>query len=65
MIDYLGHAFQPRSLEIAAHTADAIQRLNQPRNITKLRPFLGLCNVFRRFVPKFALTALPLNLELQ
>lgn len=32
-----------------------------PTNLTDLRAFLGLCNVFQRFVPNFAHVAAPLN----
>jgi hypothetical protein len=32
-----------------------------PRTQTEMRSFLGLCNVYRRFVPKFTAIAAPLN----
>lgn len=53
-IDYPEDLIQPRRLDIAAHMADAIQKLKRPGKITKLRSFLGLCNSFRLFVSSFA-----------
>jgi hypothetical protein len=32
-----------------------------PRNQTELRSFLGLCNVYLRFVPRFSTLAAPMN----
>ena len=64
-IDYLGHVIRPGKLQIAEHTTDAIRQLQAPTNLTELRSFLGLCNVFRRFVPNFARIAAPLNRKLR
>lgn len=57
--------FRPRLLRNAAHTADAIRNIKQQRNITKLRCFQGLCNVFQPFVSNFVHFAAPLNCELR
>lgn len=56
---------RPRRLEIALHTTDAISGLKTPTNLTELRSFLGLCNVFRRFAPNFTFLAAPLNMKLK
>lgn len=64
-INYLRHVLRRIRLDIANHTAGAIQGLKRPRNITKLCSFLRLCIVFRRLVPNFARIAAPLNSELQ
>ena len=44
-IKYLGHVVRPGTLT----------------QLTQLRSFLGLCNVYRRFVPHYAKIAHPLN----
>lgn len=62
-IDYPGHDVRPRRLEI--DTADTIRYLQQPRDITKLRSFIGLCNVFTRLVFRVVRMAVPLNRKLQ
>lgn len=36
-----------------------------PRNITELRSFLGLCKVYRQFVPNFARVAAPFTARLR
>lgn len=50
---------------IATRTADAIQKLEQRRNVTELRSFKQLWNVYRDFAPSLARIAAPLNRKLQ
>lgn len=53
-VEYLGHIIMPGKLEIDhAHTASLREAL-PPTNKSELRSFLGLCNVYRRFVENFA-----------
>lgn len=40
---------------------DDIEKLKTPTMVNKLRSFLGLCNLFRRFVPNLASRTVPLN----
>lgn len=44
---------------------DAILRLQSPTQLTKLQPFLGLCNVRRQFVSSLAQIAAPLSQHLK
>ena len=60
-VDYLGHVIRPCKLEIASNNQKAIELAKPPGNQTELRSFLGMCNVYRRFVPNFASIASLLN----
>ncbi len=60
-VDYLGHVIRPGRLALAGKNTRALQEAEHPQNQTELRSFLGLCNVYRRFVPRFASVAAPLN----
>lgn len=60
-VDYLGHDIRPGQLHVASKTVDDVQGFNPPRSKTDVRSFLGLCNVFRRFIKGFARIETPLN----
>lgn len=60
-IAYLGHTIRPGRLEINNKNTDALRNAQPPTNLTELRSFLGMCNVYRRFVPGFARVAAPLS----
>jgi len=60
-VDYLGHVVSPGRLEVATKNTTAITKAVYPRTQTEMRSFLGMCNVYRRFVPNFAHVAGPLN----
>lgn len=53
-IDYLGHVITPGRLQVATKTDETVQTLKYPTTTTELRSFLGLCNVYRRFMSNFA-----------
>ena len=60
-VDYLRHEIKPGALEIAPDMIRSVQDATTPRLIRGIRSFLGLCNVFRRFVKGFSRIAAPLN----
>ena len=60
-VDYLGHVITPGKLHVATTNTDAVKGFLPPRTQTELKSYLGLCNVYRRFVPNFARTAAPLQ----
>lgn len=63
--NYLCLIIRSGKLEVSTHAREAIEGLQQPTNLTELRYFLGMCNVFRRCLPNFACVASSLNTKLQ
>jgi Reverse transcriptase (RNA-dependent DNA polymerase)/Integrase zinc binding domain len=61
MVNYLGHVFRPGRLGVAEKNTEALKVAPLPRTQTELRSFLGLCNVYRRFIPRFSAIAAPFN----
>ena len=51
----------PGRLEVAQKNTQALREAKEPRTQTDLKSFLGLCNVYRRFVPRFEAIAAPLT----
>jgi hypothetical protein len=60
-VDYSGHVIRPGRLGVAEKNTVALNTAPLPRTQTELRYFLGLFNVYRRFVPRFSPIAAPLN----
>lgn len=60
-VEYLGHMVKPGQLEIDRTNVELLHQAQPPTNKTQLRSFLGLCNVYRRFIDDFAKLAHPLN----
>jgi transposase InsO family protein len=60
-VDYLGHRILPHKLQVLKRNVDAISRAEPPTTKTQVRSFLGLCGVYRRFVPNYASLAKPLT----
>lgn len=64
-IHYLGHTVKLQELSVAPKTIDAFQKMTPTATETKLRSFLGVCNVYRRLVKDFASIAASVNKKLK
>ena len=64
-VAYLGHIVSAAGFEVDQSKTAALRRCRAPTNRWELRSFLGLANVYRRFVPDFAKKARPLTLLLK
>ena len=60
-VRYLGHIIRPGQLCINEAMSKSLKEAQHPTSQTELRSFLGLCNVYRRFVKDFSRRAAPLN----
>jgi len=60
-VEDLGHIVRPRQLHKHNKNADALKHFKFPTTTTQLNSFLGLCNVYRRFVKDVATRAKPLS----
>ena len=59
-VRYLGHVIRPGRLEVDLARVAALKEAKEPRTQTELRSFLGLCNVYRRFIRNYTKMAKPL-----
>ena len=58
---FLGHKFQNGTISVDDSKLDAVHDWPTPTSMVDLRRFVGLCNFFRRFMPKFSEVAAPLH----
>jgi len=60
-VEYLGHEIKPGRLGVMdAHTRP-LREAHFPMTRTQVPSLVGMCNVFRRFVPSFTRMAAPLT----
>lgn len=57
--EYLGHVTSPGLLEASSRTTDAVAKAKPPQTQVEVPFFLGLCNVYRRFVTRIATVGAP------
>jgi len=60
-VEYLGHEITPGRLGVLQAHTKALWEAAFPTTRTQVRSLIGMCNVFRRFVPNFARVATPLT----
>jgi len=60
-VAYLGHIVRPGQLHVHKKSVDALKQASFSKTKTQLKSFLGMCNVYRRFVKDFAKRSKPLN----
>ena len=59
-IEYLGHIVSKRGIETNPWKIEKVKNWPQPKNITELHGFLGLCNCYQKFMENFSQKARPL-----
>ena len=64
-IQFLGHIVSSQGIEAQPRILRKVQEFQPPKDVKTLKSFLGLCNYYREFVPKFSEVAVPLNRLLQ
>ena len=60
-IKYLGHIINRDGISVDTGKIAAVQDWPVPTSVKELQGFLGLCNYFRRFIPKYSEIAVPLT----
>ena len=63
-LDFLGHRISPRGIQPLPCKVDAISEFPQPTTQKGLSEFLGMVNVYHRFLPSAAHTLHPLYASL-
>ena len=60
-ITYLGHVVSEEGIEVDPKKTEAVKNWPVPETVTDVRSFLGFTNQYRKFIPKYAHVARPLN----
>ena len=58
---YLGHVVSEEGIEVDPKKTEAVKKRPIPMTVTDVRSFLGFTNQYRKFIPKYAHLAGPLN----
>lgn len=65
LVEYLGHIMRAGCLYVSSKTCNAVKFMQPSTNVTQLRSFPSLCNVYLRRVSNFARIATPLTYKLR
>jgi hypothetical protein len=60
-IEFLGHEIGEEGLKPNSKKIETINNIQEPKTVTEVRSFLGLCSYYRRFVKGFSKIAGPLT----
>ena len=60
-ITYLGYVVSKKGIEVDTKKIEAVQKWPILKTVTDVRSFLGFTNQYRKFIPKYAHVAGPLN----
>jgi hypothetical protein len=58
-VEYLGHMIYPGGLGVVAGKVEVVMSNPRPRDVSRLRAFLGLCNYYHKFVKTFSTITKP------
>ena len=64
-VSFLGYIISEKGIRVDPKKIEVIIEWKPPRNVTKVRSFLGLAGYYRRFVKGFLMTAAPMTRLLQ
>ena len=60
-IDFLGLTITSNELHMSEDKVQGIIKWPAPKNVKQLQKFIGFCNFYRKFIPKFSEIAHPLT----
>ena len=60
-VKYLGHIINKDGISVDMGKTDKLRDWPVPASVKEVQSFLGLCNYFRRFIPKYSEIARPLT----
>ena len=60
-VQFLGHVISNNGQEADPEKIKAVQNFPVPQTQTDVKPFLGLCSYYRRYIKNFAIIARPLH----
>jgi hypothetical protein len=61
-VEYLGHMIYSGGLGVVASKVEVVMSIPKPRDVSRLRAFLGLCDYYRKLVKTFSAIAKPLTM---
>ena len=60
-IHYLGHLVSSEGIHPLPEKLDTIHNMPRPKTPKEIKQFLGLCGYYRKFIPRFSDTVIPLS----